>query len=91
MEEAPTPAKQGHGAAWAIGSILVLVLYLLSPVPVAVAIMASSGSTPPPGIVGAYSVFYFPIIWASQNCEPIGQFYNAYGTWAAKTAGLHPP
>jgi uncharacterized RDD family membrane protein YckC len=73
-DEGVKKADGGHGLAWAMGIIGLVVFYLLSPPPVAWALEKFGIDEPE-----WFEWFYAPLIIAYDRFEPVARFYNAYG------------
>lgn len=77
MEEPGAP-KKSHIGLWALITILVLVIYILSPAPVFLAARSIYGAPLPDPAQKTLETIYSPLIALSRACRPVGEFYEFY-------------
>jgi hypothetical protein len=72
----PKNASHGSGSSWALGLLILLVIYVLSPPPVVWVLVQSGDGT---SEEEWFRWVYTPLIYAHRNFEPVRDFYQAYG------------
>ena len=71
--------KGGSHVAVIVGGILlVIVLYVLSPIPVAW-LLERTGLVRSKGVLQLFMTVYMPLEWLDKNWPPVHDFYEFYG------------